>query len=95
MDKEEVGRRIKYFREKKNWKQNELANRAGVSPTYIYQLERGLKSVTVEYLGYICNALGISLEEFFRSGSPNEKTAVDALNDKQRDLLNNFLESLS
>ena len=51
MDKEEVGRRIKYFREKKNWKQNELANKAGVSPTYIYQLERGLKSVTVEYLG--------------------------------------------
>ena len=94
MDKEEVGRRIKYFREKKNWKQNELANKAGVSPTYIYQLERGLKSVTVEYLGYICNALGISLEEFFRSDSAETETPLDALTDDQRKLLNAFLNSL-
>ena len=94
MDKEEVGRRIKYFREKKNWKQNELANKAGVSPTYIYQLERGLKSVTVEYLGYICNALGISLKEFFRSDSAETETPLDALTDDQRKLLNAFLNSL-
>ena len=94
MDKEEVGRRIKYFREKQDWTQNALANEAGVSPTYIYQLERGLKNVTVEYLGYICHALGISLEEFFRSDSAETETPLDALTDDQRKLLNAFLNSL-
>lgn len=41
MDKFEVARRIKSLREAKNLTQNALANNAGVSPTYIYQLEKG------------------------------------------------------
>ena len=64
MEKIEVARRIKELREKNHLSQNALANLAGVSPTYIYQLERGEKSPTIEYLNYICGALNISLNEF-------------------------------
>ena len=50
MEKLDVANRIKDLRIQKGLSQNALANLAGVSPTYIYQLERGEKSPTVEYL---------------------------------------------
>ena len=57
MEKKDVANRIKVLREAKKMTQNALANAAGVSPTYIYQLERGEKSPTIEYLqtAYIIN----------------------------------------
>lgn len=95
MEKTEIARRIKLLRERKGIKQNTLANLAGVSPTYIYQLEHGEKSPTVEYLGYICDALGITLEQFFGDQqSFNQKNRLDDLTPAQRSLLNDFLNSL-
>ena len=97
MEKKEVGEKIRRLREKENITQNALANRAGVSPTYIYQLEQGLKSPTVEYLGYICAGLDTTLADFFaeekaRKGGGEKK--IDSLNDKQKRLLDEFLSSL-
>ena len=54
MDKFEVAKKIKALREARNLTQNALAYQAGVSPTYIYQLEKGEKNPTVEYLDHIC-----------------------------------------
>lgn len=97
MEKREIGEKIRRLREKENITQNALANRAGVSPTYIYQLEQGLKSPTVEYLGYICAGLNISLAEFFAEEQSKKNVAgrtTDALNEKQKRLLDEFLSSL-
>ena len=97
MEKREIGEKIRRLREKENITQNALANRAGVSPTYIYQLEQGLKSPTVEYLGYICAGLNISLAEFFAEEQSEKIVAgrtTDALNEKQKRLLDEFLSSL-
>ena len=95
MEKLDVANRIKDLRIQKGLSQNALANLAGVSPTYIYQLERGEKSPTVEYLYYICSALGITLEEFFREESkPEQKDCVGNLSPTQLKLLNEFLNSL-
>ncbi len=93
MNAKEVGRRVKYFREQKNMTKNALANAAGVSPTYVYQIEEGLKCPTVEYLSHICWGLGITLSEFF--AEENElKERVAYLTPEQRKLLNAFLNSL-
>jgi len=93
MDNYEIGRRIAYHRNKKSWNRNQLANKAGISPTYIYQLESGKKNPTVQCLGYICDALNVSLQQFF--SDENEKPDnVNQLNSKQRFLLNEFLSSL-
>ena len=70
MEREEVAKRIRELREERHLKQNALANLAGVSPTYIYQLERGEKSPTIEYLDHICWGLGITIEEFFSTKKP-------------------------
>ena len=94
MDIIQVGERIKFLRELKGLNRNQLATKAGVLPTYIYQLEKGEKSPTVEYLGFICFALNISLSEFFRNNQENSPfDKIENLTEKQKKLLNDFLES--
>lgn len=96
MEKSEVANRIKELREAKKMTQNALANAAGVSPTYIYQLERGEKSPTVEYLDHICWGLGMTLKEFFDYSNDKENYTFRfaSLSQFQRQLLVAFLKSL-
>ncbi len=100
MTAEEVGKRIKYLREKKGLKKNTLANLAGVSPTYIDKLENGERCPTVEYLGYICFGLGITLAEFFlETDEQKELTAAiqsltARLTPKQQSLLLEFIKTI-
>ncbi len=96
MDRHDVAKRIRELREERKMTQNALAYQAGVSPTYIYQLERGEKNPTIEYIDNICWGLGITIEEFF-STKKSEKPTVDklsALTPEQKQLLNDFLNSL-
>lgn len=63
---------------------------------YLSTRTRAEKS-TVEYLGYICAGLNISLAEFFAEEQSEKNVAgrtTDALNEKQKRLLDEFLSSL-
>lgn len=93
MDMKEVGKRIRELRENRGMKRNQLANRAGVSPTYVYQLENGEKSPTVEYLNHICEGLNVTLVEFFTQDN-READRIALLSEEQKELLNQFLKSL-
>lgn len=100
MTAEEVGKRIKQLREQKNLKKNTLANLAGVSPTYIDKLENGERCPTVEYLGYICFGLGITLAEFFRESDEQKELNATVqnltarLSPKQQIMLLDFLKTI-
>lgn len=94
MTAEEVGKRIKSLREQRGLKKNTLANLSGVSPTYIDKLEKGERCPTVEYLDNICFGLGITLEEFFRSEPSKNIDRLSTLTPEQRQLFNQFLNSL-
>jgi transcriptional regulator with XRE-family HTH domain len=58
-----MGEELRQAREQAGLTQEELSFRAGLSRPYISQLERNLKSPTVETLFLICDALGISASE--------------------------------
>lgn len=60
-----VGERIKFYRYKKGLSTNKLANMSGISQSYLRDIELGLKNPTVEIIHLICQALDISLKEFF------------------------------
>lgn len=47
------------FRQRAGFSQEGLADRAGVHRTYVSQLERGLKSPTLDVLLRLASALGI------------------------------------
>ena len=61
-----VASRIIYLREQKGLTTNKLANMAGISQSHLREIELGLRNPTVETLSYFCDALGVTLVEFFR-----------------------------
>jgi transcriptional regulator with XRE-family HTH domain len=58
-----MGEELRQAREQAGLTQEELSFRAGLSRPYISQLERNLKSPTVETLFLLCDALGVSASE--------------------------------
>ncbi|MEH7058425.1 helix-turn-helix transcriptional regulator [Bacillus wiedmannii] len=60
-----VGSNIRVIRKGRGLSQEELAFKANLHPTYIGQVERGEKNITIVSLSTIIKALGITLEEFF------------------------------
>ncbi len=95
MDRKEIGRKIKKMRTERGMSQYKLAMEAGLSPSYIPDIEKGLKCPTVEVLDSICYALHITLQDFFKD--PLEiisQDKISSLNDNQKKLLNDFLNSL-
>lgn len=91
-----VGNRIKYFREKRGLTINALANLAGISQSYLRDLELGNKNPTVEYLEYICGALKISLVTFFDVNNECSDIYhfIDTMTESQKKKLLDFLESM-
>lgn len=58
-------KRITYLREEKGITVNRLANLAGISQSFLREIELGVKKPSIETLSYICDALEISLKDFF------------------------------
>ena len=61
-----VGRRFKELRLKREMSQEVLADKAGLHRNYIGYVERADRSVTVDTLGRLTDALDITLAEFFQ-----------------------------
>ena len=95
MDKKEIGRKIKEMREHRSWSKGTLATKAGIAPSYIPVLENGEKCPTVETLDAICFAFGITLADFFaEKKKDNLVDKLSSLNENQKHILNEFLNSL-
>ena len=95
METKEIGLKIQKLRIKRGYKQNQLVNKAGISSAYIRDIEVGRKNPTVQVLGYICNALEITLQQFFTDEASSEnQDKLGQLTAHQQKLLNEFLKSL-
>lgn len=92
----DVGKRIAYFREKAGYSQNRLAELSGVSQTHLRRVELGKAGITVAHLEMICDALGVTLKEFFDVGKENDEFSmvVATLTPKQKLRLLEFIKSL-
>lgn len=91
-----VGERIRLLREKAGFSQNELANRADVSQTHLRRVELGQAGISVDHLQMVCDALGITLKDFFDVAA-NQNDFLEAianLTPKQKQLLIAFLKSI-
>lgn len=61
----DIASRLKFLREKRGMSIYRLAREAKVSQSFLSAIEAGQKVPTVTTLQKICEALGISLAEFF------------------------------
>ena len=92
----DVGKRLLDLRNRCWLTQNGLADKAGVSQTHLRRVELGQADITVGHLQLLCDAMGISLQEFFNveAGKDELSIALSKLTPKQKKLLIAFLESL-
>ena len=60
-----VGSRVRLYRQKAGLSQSDLGELAGLHNTYIGQIERGEKNVSVEGIDKIIKALGLTYEVFY------------------------------
>ena len=92
----DIGKRLISLREKCGLTQNGLAERAGVSQTHLRRVELGQADITVGHLQLLCDAMSVSLGEFFEESIETDEiaAAISKLSPKQKTLLINFLESL-
>ena len=91
-----VGKRIAELREKAGYTQNRLAELSGVSQSHLRRVELEQSRITVDHLELICDALGVTLKEFFDDGNESDEfsMAVATLTPKQKVRLLEFIKSL-
>jgi transcriptional regulator with XRE-family HTH domain len=64
--REQFAKQLIIYRKGSNLSQEKLAGLADIHRTYISQIERGLKSPTLEVVFSPCNALSIKPSEFIK-----------------------------
>ncbi len=62
MNTSSIGKRIRKYREAKGWRQEDFAERIGLSVTYTGMIERGEKIPKLETFITIANALEVSAD---------------------------------
>jgi len=77
-----LGERLRELRKNIELSQEQLALKAGITPHYFGQVERGEKNVTVHTLAKICEALGISLADFFSGFEIKNPTGFDEISNQ-------------
>ena len=65
-----VGRRIRNYREELGLTREAFAEKAGISPQFLSEIEHAQKGISVETLHKICTAFQVS-SDFFVFGKPN------------------------
>lgn len=96
----DIGKRIRNLRQAKGLNVTQLAKKAYISQTYLSDIETGRTAPSLDKLNIICEALDISLGQFF--GDVPELPAdiirivesAQQLTDSEVKLLSNFLESI-
>lgn len=93
-----LSKRIVELREVQHISTNKLANKAGISQSYLREIELGNKNPTVEILSYICEALNISLAQFFSNQEgkihPLLLSSLEKLDDREQIKLADFINEM-
>ena len=64
--RERFGFAVKLRREEVGLTQEDLADKAGIHRTYLSDVERGTRNVSLIYIEQIARALAVTLSELFR-----------------------------
>lgn len=64
-----IGQRVKFFRMKNNLTQQELADLIGADRQYVWRIEQGKISMSLDYLDKIILALNCKHEDFLVSNT--------------------------
>ena len=66
-----LGLAIRAYRKKLAWSQEELGERAGLHPSYIGQIERGTKKISLLTLQKLAGALRVKISDLLQEKAPD------------------------
>lgn len=92
----DISKRLIALRQQRGFTQNGLAEWAGVSQSHLRRVERGEADITVGHLQILCEAMNISLKDFFAEEPDTDglTAAFSRLSADQKKRLLAFMESL-
>lgn len=103
IDYAELGKRIRNERKRQNLTQEQLAELTGISDSFMGHIERGGRTLSIETLVKLANALNLSIE-YIVCGKYNYQPdmlpseiydALDRLNDRQRKIFLSIMRTLA
>ncbi|MCP4919747.1 MAG: helix-turn-helix domain-containing protein [Proteobacteria bacterium] len=74
MDLTKLGQRVREHRTRRGWSQKQLCERAGVSPRFLVQVERGEANPSISRLSEIAQALEVSVTALITGLGPQDAT---------------------
>ena len=80
MDTTQIGNRIKLCRKQRNLTQEDLAEKIDVSSHYIYEIERGTKTMSLPILIKVSETLSISTDYILFGSYATHNECKDRLN---------------
>lgn len=80
--KELIGNRIKELRKKKGLSQEQLSEKAEITPNYLSRVERGTENPTLNMLIRLANALEVEMWEMFDFGHRGSRRDLKSILNK-------------
>ena len=90
MDYTALGQRIMKQRQLQRMTQKQLSEKAGISMSFLGNIERGAKKASIDTLVAISNALEISTDLLLQDSLNGLYDGVPGLTQQQKDLLSKF-----
>lgn len=92
MDYRDLGMRIRLSRREHSLTQDQLAERIGISPSFLGHIERGTRVASLETFVEICNALNVSPEYLLQGSLESYNMQMpEGLTNEQRAKLREFI----
>lgn len=73
-----LGQRVRVYRQKLDWTQEELGERSGFHPSFIGQIERGTKKISLATLGRLSKALRVKMSGLLGEGRDYPPSNLEA-----------------
>jgi len=80
--KELIGNRIKELRKKKGLSQEQLSEKAEITPNYLSRIERGTENPTLDMFIRLANALDVEMWEMFDFGHTGSRRDLKSILNK-------------
>lgn len=87
----ELGRRIKEERNKRGITGKKSASKAGVSASFLSEVERGISSISVEKLNRIANVFGVGIQKLILKDNSRIKLSLEEYIKLSKKELDEFL----
>ncbi|MGG4132165.1 helix-turn-helix domain-containing protein [Paenibacillus illinoisensis] len=93
MDNSSIGKKIEQYRKDNSWSIRELAALAGITPSMLSQIERGLANPSLQTLKVLATALDVPTFYFFIEETPTAELVVRS-NERKKMIVGNLTYEL-